>query len=70
MNFLKTIGQHMSELWIESGLLAEGSATKVREGKAYSKAMRVHKLTSQALWRILVPRLLTYIHNVDANASG
>ncbi|CAG9823189.1 unnamed protein product [Phaedon cochleariae] len=68
MNFLHTIGQHMagsglSEIWLESGILAEGSATKVLEGKAYAKAMRAHKLTLQALWRILYPQILAYLED-------
>ncbi|CAG9818890.1 unnamed protein product [Phaedon cochleariae] len=68
MNFLHTIGQHMagsglSEIWLESGILAEGSATKVLEGKAYAKAMRAHKLTLQALWRILYPQILANLED-------
>ena len=45
LNYQKTIGQHMggaglAEIWTESGLVGENSASKVLEGKAYSKAMR------------------------------
>lgn len=66
MNYLKAIGQHMtdtglSEIWKESDLLADGSILKVFDGKAYAKAMRAHKLTFQAMWRILIPRLLSFI---------
>lgn len=68
MNYLKAIGQHMkdsglAEIWIESGVLSAASVNKVLEGKAYAKGMRVHKLTYQALWRILLPRLLTYLES-------
>ena len=57
MNFLKTIGDHMAgsglaEVLLESGLLGEGAVQLVLSGKAYNKAMRAHKLTLQALWRI------------------
>lgn len=70
MNYLKAIGQHMtdtglSEIWKESDLLADGSILKVLDGKAYAKAMRAHKLTFQAMWRILVPRLLSFIQQKD-----
>lgn len=66
MNYLKAIGQHMtdtglSEIWKESNLLADGSILKVFDGKAYAKAMRAHKLTFQAMWRILMPRLLCFV---------
>ncbi len=70
MNFLKTIGDHMHgsglvEVWIESGLLGPGTAELVLSGKAYNKGMRVHKLTLQALWRMLMPRILDYIEESD-----
>lgn len=65
-NYMKAIGQHMeytglAEMWVESGLLAEGSALKVLNGKAYAKGMRIHKLTYQALWRILLPKFLGFL---------
>lgn len=65
-NFMKAIGQHMSctglaEMWVESGVLSEGSAQKVLNGKAYAKGIRIHKLTYQALWRILLPRFLEFL---------
>lgn len=34
-------------------------------GKAYNKAMRAHKLTLQALWRILLPAFLTFAEESD-----
>ena len=66
MSFLKVIGKHMSgsglyETWIESGLLGEGAAELVFSGKAYSKAMRAHKITVQALWTILMPKLMSFL---------
>ena len=33
--------------------------------KAYNKAMRAHKLTLQALWRILLPKFLLYAEESD-----
>ena len=66
MSFLKAIGKHMAgnglyEAWIESGLLGEGAAELVFSGKAYSKAMRTHKITVQALWKILMPKLMAFL---------
>ncbi|XP_052128446.1 uncharacterized protein LOC127750548 [Frankliniella occidentalis] len=70
LNFLKAIGKHMSgsgleELWVESGIAAETMASKVMEGKVYSKGMRLTKLTLQALWRIILPRFQQYLLEVN-----
>lgn len=54
-------GSSLAEIWLESGLLAEGSISKVMEGKAYKMGMRAHKLTFQALWRILTPQFIAYL---------
>ena len=40
----------------EMGLLGPGAVELVLAGKAYNKAMRAHKLTLQALWRLLVSK--------------
>ena len=58
-------GAGLAEIWTESGLVGENSASKVLQGKAYSKAMRLHKLTYQALRHILLLRLLQYISEQD-----
>lgn len=65
-NYMKAIGQHMintglTEMWIDCGVLSEGSTQKVLSGKAYAKGMRIHKLTYQALWRILMPKFLEFL---------
>ena len=70
MNFLKAIGDHvagsgLAEVWLESGLLWEGDVQLVMAGKAHNKAMRAHKLTLQALWRILLPKFLLYAEESD-----
>ena len=59
MNFLKVIGQHTEDsgilqVWVESGLLGPNSAEKAKDGKSYAKAVRMHKLTWQALWQIMM----------------
>lgn len=72
MNFLKAIGDHMAgsglaEVWLESGILGEGAIQLVMSGKAYNKAMRAHKLTVQALWRVLLPAFLSFAEELDKN---
>ena len=70
MSFLKVIGKHiyvqLYETQIESCLL-EGVAESVFSGKAYSKAMpyskamRAYKITVQALWTVLMPKLMSFL---------
>ena len=66
MNFLKALGQHvsgsgLSEAWIEAGLLGPNLTEYAMSGKAYNKAIRCHKLTFQAMWRLLLPELLSFL---------
>jgi hypothetical protein len=37
----------------------------VFQGKAYNKGLRVHKLTVQALWKMIIPELLSYTMGAD-----
>ena len=55
------------EIWIEAGILGRGAATHALSGEAYNKAMRSHKLTPTALWRIVMPALLDFIKAIDAD---
>ncbi len=58
-------GSGLAEVWMESGLLGQGPVELVLAGKAYNKAMRAHKLTLQALWRLLMPSLLCFAAEAD-----
>lgn len=74
MCFLKTIGDHMKgsglvDSWVESGLLGPNAAENVVNGKAYKRAMRAHKITLQALWRMLVPLLLRSCERTNADLA-
>ena len=42
----------LRDLAVESGVIAEGSIDKVLEGKQYNRAVRLHKLTYEALLRL------------------
>jgi len=69
INFLGVIGRHMSEsglseLWVGCGLLGANAAQQVMAGKGYARAIRTHKLTLQALWQLLLPRLYTYLDSI------
>ena len=70
LTFLKVIGKHIQsagllDAWVESKILGPGTAEQIilGKGKSYSKAIRAHKLTIQAMWRILMPKLLSFIQN-------
>ena len=70
MNFLKVLGQHtqdtgLSNAWEESGMLGSGTVERVMSGKDNAKATRTHKITMQALWELLLPQLLTFLHDHD-----
>ena len=70
VNFHRVLGQHMEdsglcELWISSGVIGPNAAQQVMAGKAYSRASHIHKLTYQALWRLLLPGLYEYIGTED-----
>lgn len=70
MNFMKIIGTHVQssgllDAWIESDIIGPKAAEQVLNGKAYARGIRMHKLTIQALWRILLPQLLLYVDNTQ-----
>lgn len=74
MNFLKVVGQHtkdcgLADAWEEAGILGRSTIEHVMSGKAYNKGMRSHKLTFQALWRLLLPELLTFIQTNNAELA-
>ena len=58
-------GSSLSDVWIESGILGPNSTGRAMIGKDYNKAMRVHKLTSLAVWRILFPHCLSFMDTHD-----
>ncbi|KAK3917997.1 LexA repressor [Frankliniella fusca] len=62
-------GSGLEELWVESGVAAETMASKVMEGKVYSKGMRLMKLTLQALWRIILPVFQQHLLEVDPDLA-
>lgn len=70
MNFLKVIGQHtrdsgLCEAWVEAVILGSNSAEQAMAGKAYNKGMCSHKLTFQALWRLILPTFTEFIQQQD-----
>ena len=75
MNFLKAIGDHMNgsgvaDVWWKMELLGPDAVELVLAGNAYNRAMRALKLILQALWRLLMPSLLSIVAEADANCHA
>lgn len=63
MSYLNALGKRFAgsgieELAIASGLIAPGSIQKAITGKHYNRAMRLHKLTAEALLQILLENVV------------
>ena len=66
MNFAKIIGKHMAdsglkEIWTDSSLFGENTAGRILQGKGWNRVIRAHKLTLEALWRILWPQFKDWL---------
>ena len=65
MNFLGVIGQHFAEAglldtWDESGLYSEDTATKILKGTSWNRAICAHKVTCEALFRLMLQNFQTW----------
>ncbi|KAL8625537.1 hypothetical protein ACOMHN_014626 [Nucella lapillus] len=72
MNVLSILGKRfqdagLRDLCIESGILAEGSVTKVLEGKNYKRAVRTHKCVFEALMRMIWQGFIPWITDRHAD---
>ena len=59
--FLGVIGAHfkdagMKNVYIQSGIVAEGSIDSVLRGKQYNRAIRAHKIFFEALWCLMLEK--------------
>lgn len=74
LKFLQVIGKHMQnagleEVWTESNCLGPKTAEHVLPGSSYAKGMRIHKLTVQAMFRILIPKLQDFLKRQESRFS-
>ena len=65
MNFAKVIGKHMAdaglkEIWVDMGTFGENTADRILTGKGWNRIIRAHKLTVEALWRVLWPQFMNW----------
>ena len=51
----------LRDIGIESGVIADGSATGVLKGRKYNRAVRFHKLMYEALQRLIWKGFQTWI---------
>lgn len=54
----------LAKIWVESGLLGPRTAERVLMGKIIANEF---ELTPQAMWQFLLPQLLIYIKEDDAD---
>ena len=50
----------LRDTWVRAGVIGLLKADKILKGKSYKAGMRLHKLTYQAFWRILIPQMLAF----------
>ena len=72
LNYLKVIGKHFKDsglehVWVESSVYGENTANNIMGGKSYNRTVRAHKLTYDALWRILWPEFLKWAADNEIN---
>ena len=72
MTFSKVIGKYlqssgMAEMWAESEVFGETTAGNILKGKLWNRVIRAHKLSYEALWRVLWPILTKWAKDKDDN---
>ena len=72
MTFSKVIGKYlqssgMAEMWAESEVFGETTAGNILKGKLWNRVIRAHKLSYEALWRVLWPILTKRAKDKDDN---
>ena len=74
LNFMKVIGQHFADsglvdVWIESTVYVDNTGQNNMAAKSYNRTVRAHKLTYEALWRILWDKFVKWAEDssVDIN---
>ncbi|KAJ8023017.1 hypothetical protein HOLleu_38078 [Holothuria leucospilota] len=72
MSFLGYIGKRfcnggLQDIFIEAGVVTAGSVNSVMSGKHYNRAIRAHKLVSEALHKFRFESYLQTVSEEDAN---
>ena len=74
LNFMRVIGQDFTdscllEVWTERGVYGENTVNNINAAKSYNKAMRAHKLTYEAVWRLYQKLLLDWLHQKEVDTE-
>ncbi|CAH3020104.1 unnamed protein product, partial [Porites evermanni] len=75
MTFSKVIGQFLessgiSDIWVESEIFGETTAGNILRGKLWNRVIRAHKLTYEALWRVLWPIIVAWARDGGHDDEG
>lgn len=75
MTFSKVIGKYvessgLSDIWVESEVFGETTAMNVVKGKVWNRVVRAHKLSYEALWRVLWPLFLAWAQENGKDLDG
>ena len=70
MNYMATIGDYLQDselplMWVEAGCVSEGEADKILQGRDYEGGIRIHKITWQAIWKMV--QFLEYLKENHAD---
>ena len=52
-------------LWVEAGIVSEGEADKMLQGRDYEGGIRTQRISFQVAWRIVMPDFLEYMNDND-----
>lgn len=65
MTFSKAIGKYLessgiNDIWVESDVFGQRTSENILKGKLWNHVIRAHKLSYEALWRVLWPILMAW----------
>ena len=74
LKFIEVIGNNVQssdlpDACFERNLMGPKTAVKVLAGKPFDKGVRVHKITFQAMWMILLPQFLDFMADKNPNLN-
>ena len=74
LNYLSLLGKKyansgLEDLLIESGVYAAGTTSVLMLGKSYNRGIRAHKLSMEALFRLLWQAFLQWLENRSAEVT-
>ena len=64
--YMAAIGDHITDselpqIWVEAGIITEGQVDKILKGKDYKAGIRLHRITWQAVWQVIMPQFMEHV---------